>query len=545
MWPFDKKQAQSTINGNLRQEPAFNANSRIRNNNRSSMFGLGLLNRDKCGANGSDLIRLSEELGYPEVITYYDLRWMYYHNGLAKRVCEILPQFCWSPAPVIVEGDNKGEQLNTPFERAVKEIFEKIDFITYLHRADICAQIGQYGAMYVDYADDIGDGQTVPQDVKDSLKLKKNPFTGEQYDKEPIVSDGLPSVNWASLKGKGADAINYVIPYLQESAWPANFETLVDRPSFSQIVYYNLQSGGSIFGGGQSSNTLYGAPLPIQFNVVHGERVMHIADSLLSNNLLGISKIQPIYNDLLDLIRVNGAAAQSFRFNARGGLNLCATQNKIEGYGYQGVSEEEQNKFKDQWEAYLYGKNRLLTTEGFEIKPIEFKTPSQEKQAEEYKQNIAAATGIPARILFGNEAGKLASDEDRKMFDALVSARQNGYCTQKIRLFLDPLIKNKVIPAPSSGSYAVKFPRLQVREDMQESTIFSEVTTALGVLGNSKSADVEMAMPDFITGARKILRLDTSDQSDNDQGDAGDYARPDVSAEDLKEVAANDPGLDS
>ncbi len=225
----------------------------------------------------------------PEWVNYTDYQWMFTRHPIAFNICTTYPRYCWNPRPIILEMDNDTNAPQTEFEKACAAIADKVDLFGAFERVDVGAQIGQYSVLYVDFNDDVKDDTGISiENPPDEAVLKyeksfKNPVTQQTYKQAPQYMGGLGKVNWQAIKGKGAAAINYVVVYQQANAWPTQYVSDESRPCYSLISYYNLQSGGQVFGAnGQTDNIVYGAALPVTWNVVHASRCLHVADRKIS-----------------------------------------------------------------------------------------------------------------------------------------------------------------------------------------------------------------------------------------------------------------------
>lgn len=487
--------------------------------------------------NSNELQRLVSMLRYPDWVGYQDLLFMFTRHPLGYRICTTYPQHCWNPNPVVLEMDNQTGKPESPFELACAAIAAKVDLYGQMERADVCAQVGQYGVLYVDYNDKrIGNA---PDSAKQEYSQNMlNPDTGKNYDSPPLCITRNDKVNWESIKGKGVDAINMVIPYQQSNAWPTQYITDTLSPSMGLVAYYNLQSGGQIFGSAQSTNLQYGAALPVTWNIVHASRCIHFCDRNVSNNILGIPALLPVFDDLMNSLRVSGGSAMVYQLNARGGLAMSIDQKEN-----QSMDELDKLDFQKQADDYANGYRRILFADGLKVSPINHTFASPEKAVEVYNQNISAGVGIPASILVGNKTGRLASDEDQKMFYANLKTRQERKCSQWIRQFFDPLIANEVIPAPKNGTYRIFFPTLDLSDDTANATNYNAIVLALAALGNAKDAQVENEIPSFVNKAKEILKI--KDMEGNVPIQPEDFIRPDLRVDDLEEVVSQQDDRDA
>src|SRR5690606_36309968 len=70
---------------------------------------------------------------------------------------------------------------------------------------------------------------------------------------------------------------------------------------------------------------------------------------------------------------------------------------------------------------------------------------------------ISAATGIPQRLLLGNEAGDLASSQDAQNWANVIDSRWENYCDPFIlRPFANRLIWYGALPQPARDVYTTE-----------------------------------------------------------------------------------------
>jgi hypothetical protein len=178
-------------------------------------------------------------------------------------VVDAYPNACWSKAPYIT--DDSETEDETPFEKAVNELFLKHNLFFYLKRLDILQRIGSYAVLVIGSSD-----LSTPL-----LKMPK---------------------------------FSYAMPYGEGSALISTYNSNANDPRFGMPETYTINVGITDV----TQTTIN----------VHHSNVIHVAERALENNVVGSSCLKPIYNDLIDLTKVVGGASECFWLNARGGLHI-------------------------------------------------------------------------------------------------------------------------------------------------------------------------------------------------------------------------------
>ena len=99
--------------------------------------------------------------------------------------------------------------------------------------------------------------------------------------------------------------------------------------------------------------------------------------------------------------------------------------------------------------------------------------------------SLAAATiGIPQRILLGSERGELASSQDSVNWLESIEERRQNHVTPSILMpVANRLIEYGVIPAPKSGLFGFRWPKLVKDDRVQSAQTASVIATALSTAG--------------------------------------------------------------
>lgn len=337
-------------------------------------------------------------LGYSKTPSYEDYLARYARQDVARAVVDVPVNASWRIPPRVTGGDAFDEQWNALVkERSIYRQFVRVDKM---------AGIGNYAVLLMGF--------------DDSLELS-----------QPVTK---------------ASALLFLQPYTQKSAVIKThvLDPKDERYGLPENYTIILQAGGS-------------AALPKE---VHHSRIIHIAENLLEDNVLGMPRLQPVLNRLEDLERIVGGSAEMFWRGAFQGLALKAD----EGHS---MTPQDLDAIQDEMEEYLHDLKRYVRTRGMSIETIGQQVADPSNHATVILDLISAATGIPKRILLGSERGELASSQDEKNWLQKISSRQNNFCEPSIlRALVDTLIEVSVLPEPKEG-YAVEWPDLMALSDKE------------------------------------------------------------------------------
>jgi hypothetical protein len=116
---------------------------------------------------------------------------------------------------------------------------------------------------------------------------------------------------------------------------------------------------------------------------------------------------------------------------------------------------------------------------------------------------IAAASGIPKRLLIGSERGELSSTQDESNWNQNIQDRREQYAENAIlRPLIDRLISYGVLPQPEDEDYDVQWPDLWTPSEKEKADTASSVATALKAYASAPGASTIVPERFFL---RKIL----------------------------------------
>jgi len=214
------------------------------------------------------------------------------------------------------------------------------------------------------------------------------------------------------------------------------------------------------------------AALPNDTINVHYTRIIHIIDDALENEIVGIPRLEAIFNRLQDLEKIVGGDAEMFWRNARP--------------GYQGIVEKDftlttemRDALKEQIDEYEHNLRRMLINEGIKYEALVQTISDPKSHVDIQIQMISAVTGIPKRVLTGTECGELASSQDATEWRAWIQSRREDFAEPNIvRPFVNRCIELNILPKPKED-YSVLWSDLYAMSEAEVVKIGLDRATAL------------------------------------------------------------------
>lgn len=326
---------------------------------------------------------LYKTFGYKTQLEAEDFYALYLRNDIAQRVIKAYPKATWRDSPnVAVEGDNN-------FEEQFEELYKEHKLSHYFDRADTLSQIGHYGLLVLGFQD----GKNLSEPLLEGGQVQKN-----------------------------AD-LAYVAPYAEYNITVQEWNMNENSPRFRLPEYYTIQTGNPNLGKSSQTKSIR----------VHHSRTIHIAERLDEDEVYGVPMLMSTYNRFKDLEKVVGGSAEMFWLAANRGLVFNADADAD-------FTEDAKDDMKDQIEDYMHELRRTLTAQGGEFDVLGSETADPSKHVDVFVDLISGATGIPKRILMGNEAGELASSQDETNWNARVDERRMTFAAPMIvRPFIEKM----------------------------------------------------------------------------------------------------------
>lgn len=348
----------------------------------------------------------------PDYNTYYHL---YKRNGLAKRIIKAYPKATWRMGPAISDG--VVSNVDSPFEKAWRELENRRKIFHYLERADRLAVLGRYSILFMGFNDGI---------------------TGYEQLENPVGA--------MSGGGNPWDKLLYFQPYGEDKVKVLEWEEDYGNERFGMPRIYQISV---------SSPSMMGSVVFNRTVRVHWTRVLHLAEDTLESDLEGDPGLEAGLNLILDLEKTLGAAAEAFFQQWPPGMKITSQKDTtINIEDFQGAGEG-----KEVIEDFMHGVKRWLVMNGMDVEPIKPELGDPTRVVDPLLDLLAGATGIPKRILIGSERGELASTQDETNWNERIAERRNDYAEPTIlRPLVQSLLDKGILPPPTNGEFQVEWP---------------------------------------------------------------------------------------
>ncbi|MDU7480387.1 MAG: DUF1073 domain-containing protein [Hafnia alvei] len=370
------------------------------------------------GPNGNTKrTKLWDEFGYPETVNFDNYYRAYERNAVAHAAVHKLLDSCWTDNPTIIDGAKKKEaEETTDWEESTTKLLSK--HWAKLKDADRRNLVGRYSAVLLQ----IKDGREWYQPVDKNI-----------------------------VKALGHKALVKLIPAWEAQIKPGNFDIDTQSDSYGQPVSYsfNEQPVGD--------DGTYGI---VRSVTVHPDRVIILCEGSEDENMLaGVPLLRAGFNKLLDIEKTSGGSAEGFlknasrqlgiEFSKETDINSLIKQAKDEGFDKLGDAMNDKirrmNSGTDSALVMQAGQASVLSVAAADP------TPTWTAAANEFSASIQC----PFTIQFGQQTGRLASDEDKNEWAKRCNGRRWGFLTDYITRVIERFWALGIIEPPTNGEVSL------------------------------------------------------------------------------------------
>ena len=433
---------------------------------------------------------LYEIFGYKKNLTTEDLISRYVRQDIAGRIVELYSAGTWTGTPTFV---NAPEEFNNAWIALTR----KQRVWNAFNRADRLANLGEYSIMLLGF-DDSGDFSKPVKAGANRRLLYVRPLAQhsaqiQEYDDDPRSERyGLPTKYKVSMKDNS--------------------------------TRFALASPSSAAGVKIVTNDL----------IVHWTRIVHVVEDPLEDDIRGNPRLIRVYNLLDDLIKVTGGSAETFWLTANRGLQVDIDKEMQ-------LDPDDAAQLSQMVEDYQHQQRRILRTRGVKVNVLGSDVPDPTGAFLMLQTMIAGAAGIPRRILFGSEAGQLASEQDRASWARRLTERRDEFATPRVMIPFVVACQNAgVLPEYPVESMEIQWPDAFHLSPLEKGQAMAQVARA----AVNMSRQVQLGFPLMNQEeCRQVLGLEgTIDQNDIELTDW--YLRTvDAEATQAENLADEDPDL--
>lgn len=380
---------------------------RVANNNR-------LIERERCGlAQTADQKhdRIYSELGYPEEITPQMFRQTYERHPAATAGVHRILDKCWSKFPEVLE-KGKDDKTETQWETEVNGVMKRL--WPFIKDADRRNLVNRYSCIIMQ----INDG--LPWD-------------------QPVATN--------KTRLTQARAITRFIPAWEEQMRPAEWDNDEASENYGQpkMWEYTESFVDSFDTDGK----------PQAQRRIHPDRVIILAEGAMDGSLYsGIPLLRAGFNSLIDMAKISGSSAEGFLKNASRQLNVNYNKENVTAQmlaQQMGVTLDELGDTLNEDVARLNEAiDAAMFTMGADVKVLSVTPADPEPSWTVAANQFAASIQLPFTIVFGQQTGRLASDEDKTDAANRAMQRRHGFLNWLIVSIVERLAKFGIFsPAPS------------------------------------------------------------------------------------------------
>jgi len=417
---------------------------------------------------------LYQAMGYPLEISLDQYEAKYQRQDVPGKVVDLPARDTWRKPPVVMDGD---QEDGTKFTQAFEKLVNARRLWHYLERLDRLSGLGQYALLLIG--------------VK-----------GE---------DELSSPGTAELQGP--ESIIYLSVFGEKDARIKEYEKDPGNERFGLPLVYEIDLG-------RIGDQRLGKKL------VHYSRVLHVAEDLLRDDIHGRPRLERVYNRLDDLEKIVGGGAEATWKLIYQGMVVSAK----DGYSL----EDSDDEIKTKAEELLHGLQRVLALDGADVTMLGGQVVDPSGLFEIIASLIAAASGIPKRILFGSERGELASTTDQETWAGQIASRQTRFAEpQMLRPFIDWCIQHRALPKPKSGAYEIEWPSLFEMSNKEKMEIAEKKANVLKSLAPAGAVELLITseetrelvdLPQEMQGTTIDELLDEEDDAEPEEDEEGQDA---------------------
>ncbi len=368
--------------------------------------------------------------GYPTEVTFGHLLTAYERGGPGHGAVHRILDKCWQERPRIKQPE---ADEPTPWETKLGALLASINAWQKLRDFDRRNMVGRYAALIYRVAD----SKALREPLQRAVRL---------VDIVPVYEDQLRVSSWDSDQNS------------ETFGQPTMWQYRMRRPTGTDTQ---------------------GAP--DQWQDVHPSRIQIMAEGSVGDFMDGVPLLKAGFNHLVDLEKVSGGSAESFlknsartlvlKFDANASPQVLA-QNPDGSASGQTVSEAVEEKTQ----ALNRNQDASIVMQGGDASTLQTTVHDPEPSFLVAANLFAASVQIPFTVLFGQQTGRMASDEDKADMIARCKSRQVNDLTPMLTEFVRRMQAAGLVDA---GEFEIEWPALDAPGDVEKFDLLDKATAAM------------------------------------------------------------------
>lgn len=266
------------------------------------------------------------------------------------------------------------------------------------------------------------------------------------FNKYSIIYLGFPGPASSPVREATIENLRFLKVFGASQIQITAVEKDINNPRFGMPTEYQVDLSKGIQ---EELDASVLAALPTQKLTIHWSRVIHVVDDHLQSRIYATPRLEPVYNLLDDILKVGGGSAETYWLTANRGMQVDVDKE-------MDLTAEDEKALSDELDEYQHQLRRYIRTRGVKINSLGSDTPDPRGTFGVLISLLAAATGIPQRLLVGSEAGQLASEQDRANWAEVIRQRREHFAEPQILVpFVERLQQLGAVP---NKPFAIEWP---------------------------------------------------------------------------------------
>lgn len=384
-----------------------------------------------------------QQYGWPDETDFAMLQRAYTRGGPGYGAVHRLLERCWQDWPRFKQP--KADKP-TAWEEKVGKLLQGINGWQKLRDLDRRNMVGRYAALIYR----VGDGGKLSEPLVKATRL---------VDLVPVFEDQIRVTKW----DENQDSESYGQPQM--------FQIRTRSP---EVQRTDSQAQ------------------PETWLDVHPTRVQILAEGSVGNMFEGVPLLKAGYNDLVNLEKISGGSAEGFLKNSARTVVFAydvAAQPQVIGKNADGTEKSVREAHEEQTRKLNKNQDSSIVMQGGKADTLKTDVGDPTGPFETSANLFACSVQIPFTILFGQQTGRLASDEDQKDMNARCKSRRTNTLTPMLTEFVKRMQAAGLI---DEGEFEVEWQPLDAPGDTEKADLLGKYTTAM-----KQAFDSGLAMPLF------------------------------------------------